>query len=135
MKLFDNFKRFTNPTGHKISRYDYVNQSNSKECGEIRNILENWFKKYPEKHKKEFLSRFQTKNDKFFLSAFFELYLHQLFICFDYEVEIHPKMENGKNIDFLIKKNKEEVYIEATVSTGETEIKKPRLIQILINKK
>jgi len=122
MKLFDDFERtFRGPAEYSKSDFDYLNRSDRIEAERIRALLEEWFERYPDQDKVEFASRFRQSDNRQFLSAFFELYLHALLSELDYEIEVHPDLPTSatRSPDFLAMRNGETAfYMEATLATG-----------------
>jgi len=102
--LFDTKKRI-NKECKKYSEplFAYLERSGKKSSGFIRNLLEEWYSHYPEKHKKDIYSMLISKDDHSHLSAFFELYMHELLLKLGFTAEIHPEIE-GKSThpDFLV---------------------------------
>jgi hypothetical protein len=51
-------------------------------------LIEAWFTRYPEAHKKTLLSRLRSPDDQHFLAAFYELYVHELLLRLRYQPAI-----------------------------------------------
>jgi len=122
MKLFDNiqkggsdFASYTEPA------FVFLNRTSREEVARIREILEVWFEHYPLTEQAEIRSRFQSSNDIQHKSAFFELFLHELFLRLGCKLSLHPSLENtSKTPDFLIEPEiNHKFYLEATVVTCE----------------
>ncbi len=61
MKLFDDIERtFLGPSSNNETPYNYYNRSARKDVETIRETLENWFLKIPEKDKKEMKASFKN---------------------------------------------------------------------------
>jgi hypothetical protein len=118
MKLFDNKHRtFSKPATHNENTYDYYDRSARKDVSIIRKTLNKWFRKYPDEEKIELKNRFK----KSFSSAFYELFIFNLFKSQGFKIIIHPTVPNTtKKPDFLVSKGKIEFYIEAKIATGES---------------
>lgn len=118
MKLFEEFQRTDHDfSSYQESRYDFYNQSARPEFSKTRNLLESWFSAYPDEHKYTLKRDFQDN----FYSAFFELFLFTLFLKNNFEVLVHPAInDSAKKPDFLIKKNGTSIYVEARVVFDET---------------
>jgi len=119
IKLFDKTSEFIEgPASNNENSFNYYHKSNRVEFKIIRVTLENWFSKYPAGEKKELKIRFKKDFD----SAFFELFLHELFNKLGYEIIIHPQLkDSNKRPDFLIIKNGEQTYVEAKICFDKTE--------------
>lgn len=113
--LFDSIeRRYLEAARHNENVYDYYNTSARADITIIRNTLEGWFLNYPENEKKELKSRFKKDFD----SAFYELFLYELFSKLGYEITIHPDLPSSpKRPDFLICRDGLEIYVEAKVVT------------------
>lgn len=120
IKLFDKTSEFIEgPASNNENSFNYFHKSNRVDIKIIRVTLENWFSKYPETEKKELKIRF-TKD---FDSAFFELFLHELFVKSGFEIVIHPEVKGSKKRpDFLIIKNGKQTYVEAKICLDKTEV-------------
>ena len=68
----------------------------------------------------------RSKHDEQFRSAFFEIYLHELFVKGGYDVEIHPHLRGtSRRPDFLISRGIESFYVEAKVPGSRPELRGP----------
>lgn len=116
--LFDSIERtYMEAAKHNENTYDYYNISARKEISIVRDTLEDWFCNYPKNEKKELKSRFKKDFD----SAFYELFLYQLFYKLGYNIIIHPDLPSSpKKPDFLISKDDLEIYVEAKVVKNKT---------------
>ncbi|NRT13571.1 hypothetical protein [Flavobacterium sp. 14A] len=119
IKLFDKTNEYiegsSSNNGNSFNNY---HKSNRFDMKIIRDTLEGWFSKYPEVEKNELKIRFKKDFD----SAFFELFLYELFKKLGYEILIHPKLKNSKKRpDFLITKNGKQTYVEAKICFDKTE--------------
>lgn len=103
---------------HNHNSYEYYNKSARNDIENIRKVLNDWFDKLPDNEKPELRQRF----NKSFSSAFYELFLYNLFLNQGFEIQIHPKVPNTeKRPDFLICKNGQEIYVEAKEAKDESE--------------
>jgi len=121
MKLFDeNIDRAdTSPGSYSEPDFDYLNRSARVAAQAIRALLEDWFARYPNPSKAELRASFRSKDNVQHLSAFFELYVHELLLVHGYRLEVHPELERtSKRPDFLARTNHHEVYVEAIVATN-----------------
>lgn len=116
--LFDSIKRiYLEAAKHNENTYDYYNISARTDIAKVRNTLEEWFCHYPKEEKKELKSRFKKDFD----SAFYELFLYELFSELGFKIVIHPDLPlSPKKPDFLISKDDLEIYVEAKVVKNKT---------------
>jgi len=116
--LFDSIERtYMEAAKHNENTYDYYNISARKDIAIVRDTLEDWFCNYPKNEKKELKSRFKKDFD----SAFYELFLYQLFYKLGYNIIIHPDLPSSpKKPDFLVSKDDLEIYVEAKVVKNKT---------------
>lgn len=138
MKLFDDkIKRVARYAKYSESYYEYLNISATPEFIAIREKIEEWFTHYPEEEKHEFIKRFQIDNNEQFLSAFFELLLHELLLKLNYKIVVHPYLShNKKRPDFLVRNNSgEEFYLEVAIATSlsQEEMGKKKLLNTVFD--
>lgn len=123
MKLFDKIQNGgSEPASYGEPIFVFLNRSSRKEFARIRDLLEVWFEHYPSTKQSEFRSRFRSSNDFHHQAAFFELFLHELFLKLGCKLKLHPSLnETTKIPDFFIEPHTDhKFYLEATVVTGET---------------
>lgn len=119
MGLFDELERTdTRPKRERESDFEYLNSSARIPIGEARQVLDSWFEAYPYSGKVDLLARFRSPIDAQHQSAFWELYIHELFSRLGFILEAHPDIENSANHpDFLVKEGENlKFYLEATVA-------------------
>lgn len=125
-ELYDEKMRVDlDPSNHYENTFDYYDRSARKDVSNVRRILNKWFLTYPVSEQSELKSRFK----KTFSSAFYELFIYQLFSHQGIDIEVHPEIPNSnKRPDFLLKKGNVEFYMEAkearNKSAGEEAIEK-----------
>jgi hypothetical protein len=122
MKLFeDKVRTDLNPAKHLDDSYDFYDRSSFKEVEEIRVKLNDWYGHYPEQDKVDLLFRFRDS----FSSAFYELFIHELFRRQGFTLLPHPELPNStKRPDFLAKKGSIEFYLEAREATDLSDAEK-----------
>lgn len=108
------------PANYDESQYEYLERSARAGAQRIRAVIEVWFSRYPDSEKNELKKCLRTSNDISFLSALFELYLHELLFLLGYSIEVHPQLEGtGTRPDFLITDSEgNSSYVEAVLVTG-----------------
>jgi hypothetical protein len=121
MQLFDDIIRnHMGPALHAESTFEYLNRSARPSSGRIRQLLDEWFARYPCQHQAELRERFRAPREN--ASAFFELSLHALLCKLGYSVEVHPVLEHAStHPDFAVTTAGDDLfYLEAQVVTGES---------------
>jgi hypothetical protein len=123
MKLFDKTQNGgSEGASYTEPHFAFLNRTTREEFSRIRDLLEVWFEHYPTTEQSEFRSRFRSSNDFQHQAAFFELFLHELFLRLGCKVKLHPSLDKTTKVpDFLIEPQaSHKFYLEATVVTGET---------------
>ena len=119
--LFTQMERTdTEPRPYAKPRFSYLDRSARPEAERVRACFEEWFLRYPEDEQASFLSAFRSPKDSQFVSAAFELYLHELLLCLDYRVQVHPENPTGASgrPDFLATApDNSRLYVEAALVT------------------
>lgn len=121
--LFDDIQRSNlSYISNNESLFKYVNRSATKKAVSTRINLEEWYANLPSmthdemNNRNDIRGRIRSKNDAQFLSASFELLIHQLLIrlnCVD--IRAHPDAANSKHPDFTATLEGTQVYIECTM--------------------
>ncbi|HEX5152807.1 MAG TPA: hypothetical protein VFW07_15255 [Parafilimonas sp.] len=108
--LFDNkIRTLKGPAAYNANPYNYYNDSDRPEIGNVRLLLEKWFSQYPDQEREELKSRFKVSLDP----TFYELYVYMLFKSLGYSLTIHPKVPGTqRRPDYLATKDQEILYIE-----------------------
>jgi len=116
-RLFDEYER--NNDGYKRraeSLYVFLNRCAGAEWDAVRRETEQWYAEFDDPNR-ELLGRFRKKNDAQHLPAWWELYVHRLFVCLGYEVRVHPELPGRtERPDFLVTRGAESLYVEATTA-------------------
>jgi len=124
MTLFDDILREDEaPARYAEPNYRYLNRSARADVAKVREVLERWFSRYPDKARTELRGRLRSPNDHQHLSAFFELFLHELLLRLGCHVEIHPEASGGKatHPDFRVQSpSGNHFYMEAVLATDES---------------
>jgi len=119
IKLFDKIsKEYTGPALYAEPNFEYLNRSTRPESEKIRDLLEQWFGNFPSDAQSDLRGRFRSKNNRQHFGAFFELYIYKLLLKLDFNIEIHPHIDNkAEKPDFKVSKNEKELfYLEATLA-------------------
>jgi hypothetical protein len=112
----DEYARYTEPS------FVFLNRTSRKKFSRIRDLLQEWFDRYPASEQQELKGRFRSPDDFHHQAAFFELFLHELLLRLNCKVILHPSLEKTKKVpDFLVDPQSDyKFYLEATVATGES---------------
>lgn len=119
MKLFDKkIRACQKPKKYNEPQFNYFNTSGRLEIARIRELLEDWFQRFPQAGKSDLCGRFRGRNDIQHWSAFFELYLHELLCCMEFQVEVHPDVPyaTGRPEFLVLKGGQRCFYLEATLA-------------------
>ncbi len=112
--LFDDIERSDDaPLRAGESPFGFLNRSAWPRNPNVRSELERWYKRFPDSNG-DLRSRFRRK-DQNHESAFFELFLHELFVRLGLSVEVNPTLAGGSKPDFLVAGSGSRAYVEATV--------------------
>jgi len=109
--------------GHAESNIAYLKRSARPEAARVRDLIESWLSRYPERDNPDFITRLQSNNDIEHQAAFFELYIFTLLTSHGYEVEIHPIGDPSKTTlpDFRVSRAGVPLFfLEATSSADPT---------------
>ena len=104
--------------------FEYLDRSARIESERVRNTITEWLNNFPESDRNEVISRLKSGDRIHFLSASFELYIHEILIRLGYKVSTHPDTSSEKTTkpDFLVRniETGEEFYVEAVLATGQS---------------
>lgn len=123
--IFSNIERtFNGPKPYGEPDFEYLDRSARIESERVRNTISEWLNNFPESDRNEVTSRLKSGNHINFLSASFELYIHEILIRLGYEVSAHPDTSSEKTTkpDFLVRNTEtdEEFYVEAVLATDQS---------------
>jgi hypothetical protein len=94
--------------------YVFLNRSGDPHVAEIRELMSAWLSRVPAEHVPDLCGRLQDKDKEQFESAFWELYLHEAYLCSGYAVTVHPPLAGtGRHPDFLVDGHGTRFYLEA----------------------
>lgn len=120
--IFDDIPRSdTGPALFAESHFRYLNRTARFDAARVRTAIEDWYGRYPERSRKQWSGRFRSPDDRQFLGAFFELYMHEFLTRLDYTPRVDPTADNGRVPDFLCSKGGRSFYLEATVAMPHVE--------------
>ena len=115
--LFESVRQEQGPPKPHETTFDYLQRGGRNEAVEIRQWIEDWFQAIPSISKKKKLEGdLKSKPFSQFLSALFELEVHEILKRSCCSVEMEPDLPNSSGeIDFHANCNGYEFYVEATV--------------------
>lgn len=123
MRLFDDVARTMGLWAkNSTPAWQFLNVSAASDVGLVRDVLEEWFARYPAHAQPELAARFRTENGGDTRAAFFELFLHELLQRLGCAVDLHPEMVGtGNRPDFrVVAPGGSAFYLEAAVAYQES---------------
>jgi hypothetical protein len=117
VRLFDEFERTDpSPRGYEENTFSFLNRVDQPFWQRIRDELERWYADYPDdEHGFGLRARFRNAAPAQHFGAWWELYLHRLFRCLGFHVEVEPNVVGGKP-DFRMTRDSDSFLVEATTS-------------------
>ena len=117
--LFDLIQGSPSPVGARpASWFEQANRSSEADWKNVRCTVESWYEHYPDPTG-DLRSRLR-KDDQNRHSAYFELFLHELFLKSGLDVTAQPRLPSGSSPDFLVGGSDGcRIYVEATVVEGD----------------
>lgn len=115
MTLFSNKNRNNDsPSLYSESTYSFLDRVSGYFWSQIRDVLELWISRWPERDRRDLEGRFRSGDSRAFSSALQELYCHEMLLSLGYAVEIHPSVSGTRRRpDFLATSEGSEFYLEA----------------------
>ena len=103
------------------SDYVFLQRVDDPVFGRIRELFNEWFARFEATQDPSAVNYlrgcFRAKQPGQLLSAFWELYLHELFCRLGFEAQVHPESERGSRPDFLMTRAETRLYLEAVMPT------------------
>jgi hypothetical protein len=98
----------------------------------VRRTLDGWFVRLPSGARAQIRDRFASSKDVVHKGAFWELYLHEVFLRLGFEVDVDIGRDDigGRRPDFLLRKDDVEFYVGATAVQGD-DVASPQQRQLL----
>jgi hypothetical protein len=122
MTIFDDIPRSAlDPPAHDEPFFGYLNRSGRLEAERVRQLVDEWLARYPASSRDNLVSRFRSLNDDAHLSAFFELFIHELVTTRGHRVvAVEPRLPHTKKSpDFLVEATEgHRLYLECALATG-----------------
>ncbi|WP_157971394.1 hypothetical protein [Dyella sp. C9] len=118
--LFSQFQRTDGSTKrYRETEFEFIDRSADPDVAAVRALLEVEFDRYIEADKPEIQARLQSRRDREFKSACFELLLYGMLSRLGFHLETHPDPGTGKGSrpDFLVTTPKgESFFLEAVLA-------------------
>ena len=117
LKLFDEQDRTDSaPCREGEDSYSFLNRVDTAYWAQVRDLLENFFCRYPADRSESLRRDFRARLPGRHYAAWWELYLHELFLRLGYEITIHPVI-NGteRKPDFGLRRDDSNLLVEASV--------------------
>jgi hypothetical protein len=115
--LYDDFERTDpQPRRPEESVFAFLNRVDQPFWHRIREELERWYADYPDEQRGfDLRNRFRRREPSQHFGAWWELYLHRLFRCLGFDVEVEPEVSGGKP-DFRLTRDSSSFLVEATTT-------------------
>ena len=119
LPLFDEKARTDpEPSYARESTYAFLNRVDDPIFVAVREALNAWVDRFASLHDEpaanDLLGRLRSKEDINFYPAFWELYLHELFVRVGFDIEVHPESGSTRP-DFRMTRTGREMYLEAVM--------------------
>lgn len=121
MTLFDVVTRTdASPSAYGEDSFSFMNRVDGPFWTRVRLVLDEWFANYPEEHAADLRARLRSSDPRQHYAAWWELYLHELFLKIGWSVSVHPDVGGAStHPDFLVRRGADAFYLEAlTVFSG-----------------
>lgn len=102
------------PSRRDESTYRFLDRVAGSFWGQCRDLIDDWLSRYPELDRSGLCARLKSSDDRVFASAFWELYLHEMYRRDGWTIEVEPNLVDvTTRPDFLVSKAREKYYVEA----------------------
>ncbi len=104
----------TTPSRHTETTYTFLRRVAGPVWDQCRDLIDDWLATYPESDRASIVGRLRSGNDEQFTSAFWELYLHEMYRCAGWRIQVEPDVPGATTSpDFLMTKDGVSYYVEA----------------------
>ncbi len=120
LPLFDDKARTDpEPAYARESTHAFLDRVDDPVFTAVREVLYAWLDRFASLHDdaavSDLVGRLRSKEDIAFYAAFWELYLHELFVRLGFDIEVHPESEKDTCPDFRLSRDGREIYLEAVM--------------------
>lgn len=114
-KLFTSRSRLdVSPSQHGESTFAFLDRVAGPVWDQCRDLITRWLAEYPATDRVALRARLRSPDDRVFTSAFWELYLHEMYRRGGWTIEIEPIVPDSANRpDFLVSRDGQSYYVEA----------------------
>lgn len=113
--LFKPVEQRQGPSTAQETTFAFLERGGRKEAVEIRQWIESWFQAVPGKQRKVLERRLKSERFGQFLSAMFELQVHEILRRCGCMMEWEPELPGSGTVEFRVSHKHQEFYVEATV--------------------
>ncbi|MEK6273079.1 MAG: hypothetical protein AABM42_10600 [Actinomycetota bacterium] len=120
LPLFDDKARTDpEPSYARESTYAFLDRVDDPIFVAVREVLNAWVDRFAslqdDTAANDLVGRLRSKDDIAFYAAFWELYLHELFVRLGFNIEVHPESGKDTRPDFRMTREGREMYLEAVM--------------------
>lgn len=102
------------PSRHAESTYAFLSRVAGPVWDQCRALIDDWLAAYPVEGRASVAARLRSNDDWVFTSAFWELYLHEMYRRDGWTIVIEPPIPGASTRpDFLVSKGESAYYVEA----------------------
>ncbi|HEY4129400.1 MAG TPA: hypothetical protein VGM50_02230 [Gemmatimonadaceae bacterium] len=124
MLIFSDTSRVDSaPKRHQEPLFDFYDRSSRRHVAAVRELIEDWFSRFPSDKRIALNNRFHTDFD----AAVFELMLHEALLRSGYVVDVEPEIPGVSTVpDFRATRGVDTLFIEATLATDRSDEERGR---------
>jgi hypothetical protein len=109
-----NARSDASPSRHDESSCRFLDRVAGPFWDQCRALIDAWLSRYPESDQVGLRARLRSDDDRVFNSAFWELYLHEMYRRDGWAIEVEPTLPGvSTRPDFLVSKEAESYFVEA----------------------
>jgi len=102
------------PSKYTETTYTFLRRAAGPVWDQVRALIDDWMLNYPARDRASIEGRLRSGNDEHFISAFWELYLHEMYRRAGWAIEVEPDVPDARTgPDFLVSQDGMAYYVEA----------------------